>query len=619
MDNNFTYDLLIFSARPEEIWFLEQHFKKDSNDILSDDLCPHIRRVESYNSKMNIGLVCINGMGNVLAALRAYEVIDRLLPKAVVMVGVAAAVSGNIGVKSPLKLGDVGISSEINYYSLGKKKEFAPFHEIRPTGKSRTIISSDIVSKVVGENQLNREVNELIREWLDNADYNINKWVNETVDRNDHKDYLKKPNFLVGKDIQVAQGVSYASGEFVLSDENYVKHICNAFDQTNKVRMIDMESYGISQVCSEFQVPYLTIKGVSDFAGKDKSDKYRWISTAAASATCIKLIDKGLFESQHFRDTPQRRYSPAACLIPDVHVLCPENKQITNQNGWRHRSCLDDLLGNFPSKGTLNNLSRIHEDIPPQVYSKELDKLVSEIVLSTQRLTLFFPYGALDLLEFFAKAEDNKEIGQLVIEIRKAVSEYQMASIRKKDNLKSGLIKKLKLLTEKIEQGYIHFKNIDLWCKNHQVSDDIPDISRVIIFDDGETINNETIVSNPLNIVYPLLLGENVPTYYTTATKLSKINQPSPDAIYVSSKINHSGFHTVIRYSDNSQSLVVSGVPCNIVPDKFKKTNNQNINSLYVNWSEWINKSQKNEIPNNDSLFKKFPTQEILKRYSVLL
>jgi nucleoside phosphorylase len=615
-------DLLIFSARPEELWFLEQHFKQHLKQPLNTDIQNHpssgtipIQVVNDYYG-LKICLVCLNGMGNVAAAIKAHTVINTILPKSVIMVGLAAAVPEPTIIKGGLNLGSVGISNKIDYYSFGKVVANKKYPEVRHAGNSKTLISNEVVGRLMGqEYPFQTTVNNMLVTWWNDPDFNKDKWVNGPVLVKDRPSYSTQIEPSIDSPVNIDKSSRYVSGEHVVSDSEFVAYIVKEFGGPDPIKLIDMESYGISMVCDPFNIPYLTIKGASDFAGGEKDDKHRWKSIAAASATCICLMKSNFFKELVVNNSePIRQSIPASCLIPNVSVPCPSKNEIPVA-GLHNRKCLDNLKFSFPSDGIgkIGCLSRVHENILPDTYSKELaNNLLKNYAPDTQRLTLFFPYSAEDLLDLFAGSNTQPE---LIAEIRTKFAKYAGANFLFKSRRKKQLIEKIRSLIDKVKGEYAHFGKLNSLCKG-LTTETIPNVSRIIIL--GREYTPKEIEENPLNIIYPLFLGENVRTYYTTTARLQRLSMPFPDAIYVSDvggETKHQS-HIVLRYFDKSHSLIVSGVPCDTINNNQHRNSpdyivNFSINQLFKQWDEWIKSDTR-----DDEIFRPFPNQELMLKYA---
>lgn len=649
-----SYDILIFSAREEEIWLIRQYFIKEKNidSLPIDDLHNEIEKVEDY-SGLQLGLISLSSMGNISAAIKSYEIIQKHRPKGVFMIGVAGAVPDSITQKGSLHLCDVGISSSINYYSFGKieNDDFFPAVRRNDIDDSNLHVKNGKLIKIIDEGEeFERKVNERIIEFWTHEDFNSSQWISECIKRDDTASYVnqKTPqdisnekNKIINmsnisendkknicqvnnaRPIKVDPSVSYASGEYVIANNEYLEKIYALYGANENIRMIDMESSGISRVCSKFRIPYLTIKAASDYAGHKKSDSYRFTAIAAASATCIELLkDKKVlnaFDGERVKHTKVWN-----CLIPSVEPECPEDEDFENQSDWRFRGCLDGFLKGMPTNRHVQvvDLSRVYENIKPIDYSEDLAKVLSYNNINERRLTFFFPYSGMDLLDFFAKEEDGDEILTLVAEIRKLELEYRYSkstiwksmpenSERKKE-LQQALVIHIKSLAKKFKNNYQHFEMMNEICDVEGLGKSMPDIARVIIFDGGKTFNDDDIINDPLNVVYPELLLTKVPTYYTTTGKLKGADVPFLDAIYIARKDGgERQYYTVLQYSDTAQTLMISGTPCQVVPDSIYKKDTKKLgtNDLYHKWINW------RDNPKTD-LFCEFPFRKILKEYS---
>ncbi|MEW8509058.1 MAG: hypothetical protein AB2598_20425 [Candidatus Thiodiazotropha sp.] len=624
MSKNYAYDLLIFTARPEEIWFLKKFFFLEENGELLESVADPILgvfQVVKYNG-ISICLICLEKMGNVNSALIAYKTFTRSLPKAVVMTGLSAAVPKDLSGKNGLELGDVGISNSVKYYSFGKKIAGKNFPVIRDTRESRTLLKIDDIKVFVGNGVgFRNSVNERVDAWWESGNFSHDEWIKDSVDVEDQEDYQDQYSPSNVRDersdkmpLKVETNVRYASGEYVVADKRFVSQIKKDFGGTNPVRMIDMESYGMSIACEEFNIPYLTIKGVSDYAGQEKSDHYRWVSIAAASATCIELIDKGFAQSE-FSIKPYRPNTNAACLIPMVEPPCPQTIELAQAGDWRRRPCLDIAIKNIPSDGIVGDLSRVHEDVLPRTYSHDISEYLKSID-GTEKITFIFPYDPYDLLEFFQKEISGKETLALVTKAKQLMKVIAAPTGGFTDEMVLEFVSTIKQLGTRIRRHYQHFGTADTIAKNDSKTNILDArVKRIIVFEDGSEIDEDSISSNLTNIIYPLVLGRNIPTYCTTTDILGGYNCPFPDAVYIEKVASEDiSPHTVLRYNENSRALIISGVPCQTVPsDLGEISKNLGVHKLYKYWRSWASYADNGELGQDFAIF---PTKAILDRYA---
>jgi hypothetical protein len=118
-------------------------------------------------------------------------------------------------------------------------------------------------------------------------------------------------------------------------------------------------------------------------------------------------------------------------------------------------------------------------------------------------------------------------------------------------------------------------------------------------------------------LVYPLLLGKWVPTYYSCIGKLVSDKQlVAPDVVFIQRKsaagtgsVATLGDLVSLRFFDDSKTLIVSGVPCDVAQQSVGH-DEIGLGRLYTTWQEWFHGVGK-------GVFCRFPTKALLSRYGI--
>lgn len=603
MNNGSGYDLIIFTARKEEQYFLKTLF--DPRDDAHYKGVQNVQPTSEWDN-LRIGLVNLGEMGNVASAIKAFEVLERVLPRSVVMVGLAGGYNPAEG--SPtLRRGDVGVAHQIFYHSYGKVKRKGR-REIRD--KLEVTLPEELVKWMKDERfsdaAFRKGVQDRVKEWWSDANACCErKWLEAVPNDRDRKGY--KGQEPPTADIKV-DTVNVSSGEEVIADAGRIQEIRDAHS-VKDISLFEMESYGIGRVCHEFDIPFFLIKGISDYADapppwyrldqrlfksrRGKNDQSRWRAIAAASAVALELLKSG-FRSKVVE--PSKPARPGAdnlvgCLHPDGRVLCRyQDSEIRKAD---IRKCVHP--GPMLKDCTAAWLCRTFEDITATGFSDQLEESIRKLVGEENAvITTFFPYSARDLLLLFRRMGGNANDLAIVEDDSKSVADRVAA---------------LAHLILAIRPKLTHFLAFDAVCKERAIRAEQfgrgqPQIARIVILDESGPHTVEEILADPCSAAFPLLLGQHVPTYFVLAGRLIKDAKAcTPDVTFIDHRLNRKdvgpagegqrnqrkyGDLVALRFFEESNTLIVSGlVPCDLVRDVSEIHPPQALDNLYGAWQKW--------------------------------
>jgi nucleoside phosphorylase len=189
-------------------------------------------------------------MGNPDAAIATTKVIPRWRPRNVLMVGIAG------GVKEKVALGDVVVSQYAHYYEPAKRKPRVVEHRDRQ-------FNSDLMLFARAQH------------------YEAAEWKGDIHSpRPDAGGEPKLPDVKFGP---------IACGEEVIAD---LKALTNIQRQCPKMVAVAMEGAGVAKAVLSTGTPprYLEIRGISDYAGPDKTDGWHEYAANAAAAFTIGFL-----------------------------------------------------------------------------------------------------------------------------------------------------------------------------------------------------------------------------------------------------------------------------------------------------------------------------------------
>lgn len=231
--------------------------------------------LERDGGSERIGLVSVNRMGNVAAAIAAARLLEVFDLDVVANIGLAAGVD-----KEKQALGDIIVAEKIRYYETGKlstdKFDVAPEF-------------SDLHSYFVEALQTANPAN----------------W--------------PLGSSLGGLPRRVFFG-TVASGEKVISNAKFVSTLLS---QDRKIIGIEMESYGIAAAVYGRKEKLLLIRGISDFADELKNDNARLSAMEGAIRFFNEALRRGLL-----RPLGPSIVLPRSGTTPQAYVLTLTNRVV---------------------------------------------------------------------------------------------------------------------------------------------------------------------------------------------------------------------------------------------------------------------------------------------------
>ena len=209
----------IISAMPKEINHLENQ--------LIDAKKTTIQGVTYYQGKLanKSVVVAALGVGNINTAAGTAILIDRFKPKAVILIGVAGGFEpNNIIIATRLIYYNFGIKTVNNKFTILPTIKAGTSNRLNPLylSSNRTLVNSALIAK---------------------------------------KTFVMKP---IKYKHQIYKG-EIKKGSIVTTDQiiNNAQAAKQLYKATNATAN-DMESFGVSQICYQNDVPFIVIRGVSD-------------------------------------------------------------------------------------------------------------------------------------------------------------------------------------------------------------------------------------------------------------------------------------------------------------------------------------------------------------------
>lgn len=293
------------------------------------------------NRDLSIILHCLSAPGQSSASTGATKLIDRFDPAFMLLVGIAA------GRKHKIKIGDVAIPRSVFDYTqtvaAGEKKKLRPSITMLPHAVAQMIRSFSM-----NEDQWHAAFTELFQGELQAPPGQENEY-----------------NLYVAKRPQLNE-CTIASADILLRNGFILDDLANNNHQDIKAG--DMEAAGFITACNGRlqSVPWLVIRGISDFGDEFKNDSFHRLAACAAASYAKYFLCYGfdLRNLQRPVDVPAQpnAYEISTTTISKIIDLL--NKCILCVDGYRTIDYLSmDQLSNYSAQfcsETNNELNRTY-------------------------------------------------------------------------------------------------------------------------------------------------------------------------------------------------------------------------------------------------------------------
>lgn len=233
-NNKEGIDVVLIFALPEERTAAFKAFDITDNYQEEYNLEGHFFYQKFKYKSYNVVSVNQSKMGNTMAASLATRSILCFSPNLVVMTGICA------GRQQKTDIGDILLASSVYDYTAGKVVETGNL--VRPDAIQ---CDNDILNIYTQKtaNKDDAEINRIINQ----------KWYLEQRPSTHSKVYVK----------------ALGSGSSVIADGKIIQ---DAIRTQDDLYGIDMEGYGVAVAASQLKVPFFIVKGIQDFANRDKDN-----------------------------------------------------------------------------------------------------------------------------------------------------------------------------------------------------------------------------------------------------------------------------------------------------------------------------------------------------------
>ena len=597
-------DVLVVTSLPEEEFLYSRVLPfAESQD-------QRLRTTELVNKKsgnqITVGLYNLNTMGSLMAAIAIHDIIQDCRPRCILLSGIAAAYPEE-NKRGRLVVGDVACSRSICYHSYGKIIGNRKYHDMRGPAIEESPFFTEYAIGKIAENIKKSG-------WKHIAKKMYTKYKKEFVEV--FVEYPQQNSY--PQKMPKAKTANYASGELVVSGIQYQKHVRKWFPHL-KISVFEMESYAIARLCKIHEIPFIALKGITDYGTIKKNDKYRLISIASSTAFTIEFIYHHLDEIYSKLIPAQVKPSNLECLDPNTIVLCP-HKHKNPDDDYYCRECVDMTYSLSSQKPSW--LTRVFEDVSPNDYSSKLAASIPNMLNSnSMQITSFFPYSGKNLLNFFRlNVGDDAENIVNVIRSNGDIDKKEKAAGKNKNHHKAELIYEV---SELARSHFHHFKVCDEYCRDLLVNkkmkygDVARLISRIVLMKkQPKEILEDSLLNDVLNVVYPCFLGLFVPTYYIAMDVIEK-EYPIYDIMFFNHDFFADGMTTShkdksiisVRFSHQARTLIYAGIPCT-------DSKQQEQRRMFSLLNDWIKHQDETfEGKSKKTKYRRLPCEKLIQKY----
>lgn len=483
----------------------------------------------------------IGAMGNASAAAATTRFLHVFRPRLMILVGIAGGLEGRV------KLGDVIIPDMIWYYELARREE-----EELP--RPATFKLKNPLDRILGQQE------HLSKNWFSRA-----------VELGTRADFLPSAQAESAVAPQVHTRCVLASGEKLLADGKTLANLQHAGHE--KIRATDMESAGFALACEGVgdKVPWLVVRGVSDFSNFDKSGGSQQPRAALAGAQYARsILEDWVLDtmisapSLHVPHSTWQRgsaaeYSLAAPPHPALDesmFFSPDDKDVV-QRGVSPRSTTT-FIG-FLSTSNVDPRNRYH------LGHAYFLLLLSWLYRRTERVSLVIcdtPIHKREIQpEWTARLIEQSSVWQSAIQQHSVQYASHRVSARDKASVTNG-VNLVTAWQERLDDSrlsQIQREKIRAWRFNPERGADLPDVMDLLdqqVFQDAPQLSAEEKLS------LAFVLGADQPNWFeprwfvkfALALASGKFGDDSGDIILLEANKNRVAWEAmsgVVRMSDH--------------------------------------------------------------------
>jgi nucleoside phosphorylase len=230
-------------------------------------------RSELRGCDYTVVLAGIGAAGNASASALASQLIERYRPTVFLLMGIAAGMRGKV------RIGEVVLSERVVAYELAAlavgadgERRVEPRPEISRVSHG---LQQDVLNYRLEAKRLTERFTCLQGEF-------------PAAPRGQKKVWQEH----VASSVSWRSQVTLASGDKLLRDPGKLRELRR--DLHGKVEVGEMEAAGLVEACRLRNVPWLVIRGISDFGDELKNDAFHGLASKAAAAVMADFLSHGL-------------------------------------------------------------------------------------------------------------------------------------------------------------------------------------------------------------------------------------------------------------------------------------------------------------------------------------
>jgi nucleoside phosphorylase len=289
-------DIVVLTVVIPELAAARKVFRTKGPVKISDGTVWYPGKLKSklLNRDYSIALVCIGQAGNPTAAIACQSAITIFRPKAIFIVGIAG------GYRAKTKIGEVIFSDRIVSYEsqaiVGTRSKIKrePRYD---TERSPYTIMQDLSGWLADDKREPRMKKQFAKS-------------GGTVPRA-KKGQAKEFKSCVSLPVMTRQS-TLASGEKLVKNPTFFTVLRKVH---GKIEAVEMEAVGLTEACRKANVPWLVVRGISDFGDKFKNDDFHKYASSTASVALVDFICNALMLGPESPPLQPFKAKPSLSLI----------------------------------------------------------------------------------------------------------------------------------------------------------------------------------------------------------------------------------------------------------------------------------------------------------------
>jgi nucleoside phosphorylase len=229
-------------------------------------------RSELCQREYGVVLAGIGGAGNPGAAALATQMMERFRPRILLLMGIAAGVRGKV------KIGEVVLSERVvAYESLALVEAEDGSHRVQPRPEIPRVahgVQQDVLNYRPDGKRLADRFGRI-------------QGVFPVPPPGPQEDWSR----YVVAEVACRPHVTIAAGEKLLRDPTKLTALREIH---GKIEAVEMEAAGVVTACAQQNVPWLVIRGISDFGDSLKDDRFHTFASRTAAVVLADFIAHGL-------------------------------------------------------------------------------------------------------------------------------------------------------------------------------------------------------------------------------------------------------------------------------------------------------------------------------------